>query len=142
MQDKDTRELLSILNNIESKELLDKFIEEENFNRDVTISDFFNWICNNNKIKKSELIRLADIDRTYGYQILNGTKSPSRNNIIKLCIAAKLDLKGIDTALAIGNECKLYPRRKRDSLIIFGINKGLSLADMNEFLYDNNEETL
>lgn len=35
-------------------------------------------------IQRSELIRRLNLERTYGYQILNGTRVPTRIHIIKI----------------------------------------------------------
>jgi len=140
---RDTKELLSILNSIETMESLEKYtgttlkeIEE------VTLADYFNKICRANNIKKSELIKNSDMDRTYGYQILDGKKMPSRDNIIKLCIGAHLDLSETERALVIGNAAKLYPKRIRDSIIIYSINRRLSIIEINIFLSEKGEATL
>lgn len=138
-----TIELMSILNDIEDENYLDEFIKSaiNNFS-DLGLPKFFEDICSTKNIKKSVLIKSADIDRTYGYQILSGAKKPSRDNILKLCISANLNLDESNKALKLGNVGELYPKNPRDSIIIFGINKNLDLLKIDDLLYNRGFDVL
>lgn len=138
-----TIELMDILNTIDDEDYLDDFINNKSKDLDsLSIPSFFDAICKNRKISKSELIRNADIDRTYGYQILNGTKKPSRDKILQLCISANLSLEETNKALKLGNVGELYVKVPRDSVIIFGVNNGFNLMKINDMLYNRDLETL
>lgn len=136
MNSDETVELMSVLNNIDEESCLDEYISiaVNKFN-DLGIPKFFEDICINKNIKKSDLIKDADIDRTYGYQILNGCKKPSRDKILQLCISASLSFDECNKALKLGNVGQLYPKNPRDSIIIFCINKGFDVIKVNDFLY-------
>lgn len=138
-----TVELMSILNDIEDESFLDEFLKttSDNFS-DLGLPKFFKDICSEKNISKSSLIKNAEIDRTYGYQILNGTKKPSRDKILKLCISANLNLEESNKALKLGNVGELYPKNPRDSVIIFGLNKNLDILKIDELLYNRNFDTL
>ncbi|GAA0069078.1 hypothetical protein UT300003_06010 [Clostridium sardiniense] len=139
MNEKNTTELLDCLKNAKNIKELENYIDSID---EYTYTDFAKYIlnkCEEKGIKKSALINKADISRTYGYQILSGDKNPSRDKIIKLCISAKLNLDETERALAIAKVGKLYAKDPRDSALIFAINKGLSVADANEFLFNLNE---
>lgn len=138
-----TVELMSILNDIEDESFLDEFLKttSDNFS-DLGLPKFFKDICSEKNISKSLLIKNAEIDRTYGYQILNGTKKPSRDKILKLCISANLNLEESNKALKLGNVGELYPKNPRDSVIIFGLNKNLDILKIDELLYNRNFDTL
>lgn len=143
MSEDKTIELMSILNNIDDESFLDDFINTKSKDSNsLSISSFFQTICKNKKISKSNLIKNADIDRTYGYQILNGTKKPSRDKILQLCISASLSLEETNKALKIGNVGELYVKIPRDSILIFCINKGLDIMKTNDMLYNRDLETL
>ncbi|MEG1132303.1 MAG: hypothetical protein RSD77_08285 [Romboutsia sp.] len=138
-----TVELMSILNDIEDESFLDEFLKttSDNFS-DLGLPKFFKYICSEKNISKSSLIKNSEIDRTYGYQILNGTKKPSRDKILKLCISANLNLEESNKALKLGNVGELYPKNPRDSVIIFGLNKNLDILKIDELLYNRNFDTL
>ncbi|CEQ09848.1 Uncharacterised protein [[Clostridium] sordellii] len=143
MNENETVELMSILKNIDDESYLDEFVKITSTNfSDLSLPNFFQNICKEKGISKSNLIKNAEIDRTYGYQILNGTKKPSRDKLLKLCISASLDIEESNKALKLGNVGQLYPKNPRDSIIIFGINKKLNLFQIDELLFNRNFDTL
>ncbi|CEN78946.1 helix-turn-helix domain-containing protein [Paraclostridium sordellii] len=143
MNENKTVELMSILKNIDDESYLDEFVKITSTNfSNLSLSNFFQYICKEKGISKSDLIKNAEIDRTYGYQILNGTKKPSRDKLLKLCISASLDIEESNKALKLGNVGQLYPKNPRDSIIIFGINKRLNLFQIDELLFNRNFDTL
>lgn len=137
MNDKKTSELLNTLNSIDNYKSLKTYISKDLDVKELTISEYLVNLCNKKGISKSTLIANADIDRTYGYQILNGSKNPSRNNIVKLCLSLQLTLDETDRALTIAKEGKLYPKVIRDTFLIFAINNKLSVLDTNILLEEN-----
>ena len=88
------------------------------------------------------MFRKAEIDEIYGYQIFSGKKNPSRNTLIAICIGARFTINEIQTALKIAGYATLYSKMKRDSIIIFGINNSKEVCEINEMLFDQNEDTL
>lgn len=53
-----------------------------------------------------------------------------------------MNIEQMQAVLKIGGFAQLYPKSKRDSILIMGIKNGLSVAKINEQLFDNGEETL
>ena len=133
----ETMNLLNTLNSIDSTKELHDFLDTIDDNN-INFVTYFNDLCNKKNLKKSDLIFRSNINRTYGYQILSGDKKPSRDKIIQLCISANLTLKETNKCLILGNVNELYVKNPRDSILIFSINKNLSLFDINELLYDYN----
>lgn len=107
-----------------------------------TLSDYFIQYMRLHDIQESELILASQIQRNYAYQILNGTKNPGRDKVLALCLAAKMDYAETQRALALANLGKLYPRRKRDSIVIFALDQKLSVQQTNELLYEEKENVL
>ena len=102
----------------------------------------FEKIFKEKNLKKSTVIKNADLDRTYAYEILRGDKKPSRNKILQICIGANLSLEETNKALKIGDCGELYPKILRDSILIFAINKKLDIIKVNDLLYSYNELSL
>lgn len=143
MNQRTTDELLNVLNSIDSVRELKEFTQETQ--HEIAFSsfaDFINYHMKKSKISASELIRQANIQRNYGYQILNGIKNPGREKVISFCLTLCLSLSQVQQALTITGEAVLYPKKRRDSIIIFAINHKLSVIETNELLYEMNEETL
>ncbi len=91
---------------------------------------------------KSDIINNADISYIYFYEIMQGKKVPTKDKIIRLILAMELSLEDCQTALKYCNHSQLYPRIKRDSLLIYAIENKLNLYDTYELLTANGEEEL
>lgn len=142
---KSTEELMNILEkNKNIEKYLDTYVEE---NKDEFISqklsDHLNKLLEEKGLKKSDIVKAPGLDSSYAYQIFNGTKeNPSRDMLIMLAIAMELDIEETQRLLKIGNAGALYPRNKRDSIIIYAINSKLTFMECDELLYDMKEKTL
>lgn len=70
------------------------------------------------QLSKAQVLKNADINQIYGYQIFAGQKKPSRDKILALCTGAQLSVDETNEILKIAGEAALYPKNKRDSIII------------------------
>lgn len=133
--DKSTSELLEIL---KSKKTYEEFFEQEIGELCFSsIAEYLDVIIKEKGVSKSQVIKRANLDKNYAYQIFNGNKTnPSRNKILMLAIGMKLTLNETRKLLKIAGLTDLYARSPRDSVIIFCINKGMSLIETNEQLND------
>lgn len=137
---KPTDEMMDKL--LKSNNIEEYIKENEEFFVDLTISQFLSQYIKAKKLTKSHVIKDAEISEIFGFQVLSGTRNPSRNTLLSLCIAMKMTLDEVQTTLKIAEFAPLYPKNKRDSIIILGIANGNGVCEINNELYDNNEETL
>ncbi len=105
-------------------------------------SEYFHGFLLENNLSESDIVHKSQLHRTYAYQILNGSKNPGRDKVIALCLAAGMNHKEADRALALANVGKLYPRNKRDGIIIFALEQHLTIQQTNELLFEEQENTL
>lgn len=91
---------------------------------------------------KSSVIKKTELSEITGYQIFSGVRNPSRESLICICRAMELDVDETQYLLRIGGFAELYPKNRRDAIIINGISTNLPVAKINENLYDNGEDTL
>ncbi len=88
-------------------------------------------------VTKTQLIERSNIEKGYAYQILRGEKkNPSRDKCLMLAFGLGLNLQETQKLLHIANVNELYIRVIRDSVIIFCIEKGMTLMQANEKLYE------
>lgn len=78
----------------------------------------------------------------YIYQVFRGIKNPGRDVVLCIALAMKLDLEETQHLLRIGRMACLDARNRRDSMVIFGIARGISVAEVNDILYEFGEECL
>jgi hypothetical protein len=90
---------------------------------------YITMMCKERKQKKESIIKRACIERTYGYQLFNGTRKPSRDKALQLAIGFGLDLDETQRLLQIADKSKLYPRHKRDAAVIYCICHGLGMDE-------------
>ena len=108
----------------------------------VSLAEHLDALLDQKETSKAEVIYRAGLDTVYGYQIFNGTRKPSRDKLLQLAFGFPLTYKETLTLLKIAGASSLYVRRRRDSIIIFALNKGFSLEQLNELLEQEGEAYL
>lgn len=140
---KTTGELLQILNGINKESELNQFAEDNLVGLEPnTIPQFLEKMIDKYQKNKSQIIEASCIPRTYAYQIFKGIRKPGRDKLLAMCLAIGLNLQESQQALCLSSLGGLYPKKKRDAIIIFAINKGLSVMETNDLLYEMNESIL
>ena len=100
---------------------------------DPDIRDFFDELFLKIGLSRSAVIRDANISRTYGYQIMDGTRIGKRDYYLALAFAMHLDLTTTQRMLAVTSSGALHALIKRDAAIIFAINHGYDILQLYEF---------
>jgi len=143
MRQKTTEELLNIIKNKQSTQELETYADTYlESNNSQTIGEYLEQKIIEKKQSKKDVIKRSGISRTYAYQILQGTRQPSRNKVLAFCLSLSLSIEETGKALTINQSGKLYPRNKRDAIILYAINKQMNTMDTNILLYEMNEEVL
>lgn len=99
-----------------------------------SVSEYLKELCEKYHITPAQLIRNAHIERTYGYQILNGTRNPSRDKLLQLAFGLGLSLEETQNLLKRSEKSPLYAKVKRDAVCVFGLSHGLRLFEVQELL--------
>lgn len=122
---------------------IDKYLKDnDEFLINTTLSDYLCDKFASKKISKSNVIKNADINEIYGYQILSGKRFPSRNKLICICIGAGFTLAETDETLKIAEYAPLFPKTKRDAIIIYGIQNHHNIRVINASLFDHQLQPL
>lgn len=134
-----TDELNKRLKNL-SKNEFGKYLEA--IKEEPSIPKLFDAYTQKYDISKNEIVKRSGLSKSYAYEILNGVKAnPSRNHLIALCMAAKMDINTTQYTLKVGGVGELYAKVSRDAAIIMHINqKKWDLVDLNIFLEENGME--
>lgn len=134
-----TDDLIHMIEELPSAEYLTDYAQETIRDGSTSFCEFLNEKREQAGITAGELIRRANLQRTYGYQILSGVKRPGRDKVIALALALGFSLDETQRALKIAQEGALYPRTHRDSVLIFSIQKQLTVSETNALLYEQKE---
>ncbi|MBQ8983423.1 MAG: helix-turn-helix transcriptional regulator [Lachnospiraceae bacterium] len=128
----------SLLNKLVKGKHLDTVLDkyEDDF-YDGTISDYLNQLCNERNLVPEHVILKAQIERTYGHQFFNGTRTPSRDKLIQLAFGFGLSLDETQKLLEISGKSILYPKIKRDAICIYAISHQMSVMELQDMLDSN-----
>lgn len=122
---------------------LEKYLSEhqDSFKLEGT-SRLISRLIDERGMSKANVARESGMSEIYLYQILSGRRSPSRNRLICLCFGLSVGVDGAQELLRLSGAAQLYPRIRRDAIIIYGLSHNMTLFDVNDKLFEQNEETL
>lgn len=140
MEKKPTDELMEVLHS--SNSIQQYIAGNGKYLLNVSLSEYLNQLVKEKQLVKSTVIKQAEFNEIYGYQIFSGVRKPSRDKLLSLCVGMVLSLTETQQTLKFAGLAPLYPKNKRDSILIFGIEKQQSICSINEMLYSNDEDTL
>lgn len=85
--------------------------------------------CSEMGISPEQVIKRADIERTYGHQLFRGLRTPSRDKVLQLAFGFGSGVEDTQELLKTARKSLLYPKIKRDAAILFCINRGMSVFE-------------
>ena len=92
--------------------------------------------------RAADAIRACYLERSYGYQMFNGTRPPTRNFLLRLALALELGAEEAQRLLRRAGRPELYPRVRADAAVLYGLTHRLSLEETDELLTSLGEEGL
>ena len=107
-----------------------------------SVSELLNHLFEEKNISKAALAKKAGMSEIYLHQIFAGRRNPSRNRLLCLCYGLAASVEETQELLKLCGMAQLYPKLKRDAIIYYGLLHKLSLFEINDKLFDENEETL
>ena len=114
---------------------LDDFMQQNGTH--LAAESFQDCLKRNCKAKSTiaeHVIERAQIDRTYGHQLFNGTRNPSRDKVLQLAFGLGLDVEETQQLLRSASKSLLYPRIRRDAVIIYSLKEHWKMTDVQEAL--------
>jgi len=90
---------------------------------------------------REQVISRAELESSFGHSIFRGVHVPSRDKTIQLAFGLGLNLEETQALLRQAKHSALYPRLKRDVVIIFCIDKQKTLLETQTMLFENGQET-
>lgn len=109
---------------------------------DMSLASYLQQLLDEKHLKRVQVVRMADLNETFGYQIFTGARHPSRDKVLQICFAMALSLREANRALGYADAGRLDCRSRRDAIIIYCLDKGCSLQKVNEELYRFGERTI
>jgi len=128
-----TAPLAKILKNAKD---INVFLAENQFSiTNPTLSEHLKKLLTLKGLKRKDVINHTELDINYINQLVNGIrKKPGRNQILSLAFGFGLNNEETDRLLKIADVGALYPKNKRDAVIIHSLETGKSIVQTNDIL--------
>lgn len=128
---------------IETLDLERKIREEQVFDEETVLNNkspdihiMINKYIAEKNITHTEIIRKLNVERSHGYQILNGRRVPTRTQLIKIGLILKLSFEEVQRMLKIAGKEILYAKNLTDARIIYSVERGLDYEKACEFIWE------
>lgn len=102
-----------------------------------SLSEHLHMLLTEKNLRRADVIRGSLLGRAYVYRIFAGDKIPSRDKLIALSFGLQLTEEETQKMLKLSGNRELYARDKRDALILFALQRNMSIMDTNGMLLDH-----
>ena len=137
---RDTSEILKELENC--SDFKSFYHDNKEYLVTAGLATMLNDLADSKGLKRSQIFKQAELSENYGYQIFSGIRVPERNKVIMLAFGMGLNLDETQKLLKCADYQTLYVKLPFDSIIVYGLCKGLSVIEVNELLFEYGLSTL
>lgn len=116
--------------------------ENKDYMISATLAELLERLLAEKGLKKSAVIKKAELAEVYAYQIFSGLRVPERKKLLCLAVAMGLNIEETQTLLKCAGYSPLYVKLPFDCVVLYGLCKGLSVVEINEHLFEYDLETL
>ena len=109
---------------------------------DRSLSDYLFDLLRERVIKRADVVRASGLHQTVVYDIFSGKSYPGRDNAIMLAFGLGCDLVETQRLLRLAGVSELWPKVRRDAIVIWSIKEGLSREECDDELWRLGEKTL
>ena len=109
---------------------------------DCTLPGYLKAILEERGMKRAEVVRGCRLHPTVVYDIFAGKSRPGRDHAIMLAFGLRCSIDEAQQLLRLSNNAELWPRSRRDAIIIWCIDHGRTRAECDDELWRLSEETL
>lgn len=118
---------------MQTSQLEKKICEMESFDEEFIsengcpeLRELIEKLMESAEISRAELIRKLNVDINYGYQLLNGTRIPTRERLIKIGLLLGTDVEQLQKLLRAASKESLYVRDITDAKVFYAIKRKMS----------------
>lgn len=133
-----TEDLLARLLNSKSPE--DYLSQGETIDRELP--DYLYALLDAKGMNRSQVARISSINTMFLYNIFEGKSKPKRDNALMLAFALGCDLRQTQRLLRLADVAELWPKVRRDAIIIWCIERGYTREECDDELYRLGERAI
>lgn len=115
---------------------------DEGLTIDRKLSDYLYELLAERGLKRSDVIRASGLNGTFVYDAFKGKTRLGRDKAIMLALGIGCNLRETQRLLRLDGVSELWPKVRRDAIIIWCIEHGYSRAETDDELYSLGVKTL
>lgn len=132
---KNTEELLNELEQAKSTKEFEEFLKRNDVEMHrESFGDMLLTLCARYEMTPSSLQTNIAISKAQFYYLLNGTRNPSKESVMKISLGLKATVGETNQLLQASGFHALDPKEKEDAIIIFGIENQKDVGKIDELL--------
>lgn len=108
----------------------------------TSAAEYLTRLLEEKRLSRPEVVAAAKLNSTFGYQIFTGARNASRDKLLQLAFAMGLSRLETDRLLKLAGHSPLYVKFRRDAIIMFCLDHGLSLDKTEDELFRFGEKTI
>lgn len=109
---------------------------------DRDLAGYLGHLLEERGMRRSEVIRASGVNPTFCYQIFAGRRHAGRDTAIMLAFGLRCTLAETQRLLRHAGASELWCKRRRDAVIIFCVEHGMTRQQCDDELYRLGEPTL
>ena len=109
---------------------------------DRSLADYLWQLLKEKGLKRSDVFRAAGINVTFGYQAFSDDRGLGRDNAIMLAFGMHCTLQETQRLLRLAGHAELWPKVRRDAIMIFCLDRGMTRVECDDELCRLGEPTL
>ena len=126
-----------------SQSSIDSYLRDNQpFFANQSVAELLAELYQEKGFSKAALARRAGMSEVYLHQVFAGRRNPSRDRLLCLCVGLEVTLEEAQRLLKLATYAPLYPRLKRDAIVSYGLVHRMTLGEINDKLFTENEKTL
>ncbi|MEE3467819.1 MAG: hypothetical protein VZQ83_05205 [Eubacterium sp.] len=138
MIDMNTDEILNALKDENKKEFPKEYFGDEK----VDVVEYLETLLREHDTTIRDLIPGLGYERSYTYQMFNGTRVPTRVFLLRLAILLKLDYEETQRTLFVTGNTLLYAKIQFDAVMIYALERHFDVSQLEDLLQEVGEKSL
>ena len=133
-----------------TEELLERLLAaqtpEAYLDQDLTIDrelpDYLHELLVTKGLKRAGVVRASGLNGTFVYDVFAGKSRLGRDHALMLAFGLGCDLRETQRLLRLDGVSELWPKVRRDAILIWCVKQGLTRSQADDELYHLGEKTL
>lgn len=130
-----------LLDELMSASSVGDYLEGHRFS-ERALSDYLQELLADRELVQPTIVHEAQLNPTFGYQVFMGKRGAGRDTVLRIAFAMRLTPRETNRALQAARANALYPKNRRDAILIYCLEHETGLMGANAALYEFGEDLL